>query len=48
MHYLRRAGSSLLNEVGLNGGRIEKCLAQEEERPSRSAHDKAEYTEQLG
>jgi integrase len=46
VHDLRRTGSTLLNEVGFNGDWIEKCLAHEEGRTSRSIYNKAEYAEQ--
>ena len=46
VHDLRRTGSTLLNEVGFNGDWIEKCLAHEEGRSSRSIYNKAEYAEQ--
>ena len=46
VHDLRRTGSTLLNEVGFNGDWIEKCLAHEEGRTSRSVYNKAEYAEQ--
>jgi integrase len=44
VHDLRRTASALLNEVGFNGGWIEKRLAHEEgSRSSRSVYNKAEY-----
>jgi integrase len=43
---LRRTGSTLLNEIGFNRDWIEKCLAHEEGRSSRSIYNKAEYAEQ--
>lgn len=46
VHDLRRTGSTLLNEVGFSGEWIEKCLAHEEGRSSRSIYNKAEYVEQ--
>ena len=46
VHDLRRTGSTLLNEVGFNGDWIEKCLAHEDGRSSRSIYNKAEYAEQ--
>jgi len=46
VHDLRRTGSTLLNEIGFNRGWIEKCLAHEEGRSSRSVYNKAEYGEQ--
>ena len=46
VHDLRRTGSTLLNEAGFNGEWIEKCLAHEEGRSSRSVCNKAEYAEQ--
>jgi integrase len=46
VHDLRRTGSTLLNEAGFNGEWIEKCLAHEEERSSRSVYNKAEFAEQ--
>lgn len=46
VHDLRRTGSTLLNEVGFNGDWIEKCLAHEDGRSSRSVYNKAEYSEQ--
>ena len=45
VHDLRRTGSTLLNEVGFNGDWIEKCLAHEDGRSSRSVYNKAEYAE---
>jgi integrase len=46
VHDLRRTGSTLLNEMGFNGDWIEKCLAHEDGRSSRSVYNKAEYAEQ--
>ena len=46
VHDLRRTGSTLLNEIGFNRDWIEKCLAHEEGRSSRSVYNKAEYAEQ--
>lgn len=46
VHDLRRTGSTLLNEVGFNGDWIEKALAHEDGRSSRSVYNKAEYAEQ--
>lgn len=46
VHDLRRTGSTLLNEVGFNSDWIEKCLAHEDGRSSRSVYNKAEYAEQ--
>jgi integrase len=46
VHDLRRTGSTLLNEAGFNGEWIEKCLAHEEGRSSRSVYNKAGYAEQ--
>jgi integrase len=46
VHDLRRTGSTLLNEIGFNRDWIEKCLAHEEGRSSRSIYNKAEYAEQ--
>lgn len=46
VHELRRTGSTLLNEIGFNRDRIEKCLAHEERRSLRSVYDNAEYAEQ--
>ena len=46
IHDLRRTGSTLLNEIGFNRDWIEKCLAHEEGRSSRSVYNKAEYAEQ--
>ena len=46
VHDLRRTGSTLLNEAGFNGDWIEKCLAHESGRSSRSVYNKAEYAEQ--
>jgi hypothetical protein len=46
VHDLRRTGSTLLNEAGFNRDWIEKCLAHEEGRSSRSIYNKAEYGEQ--
>jgi integrase len=45
VHDLRRTGSTLLNEAGFNRDWIEKCLAHEEGRSSRSIYNKAEYAE---
>ncbi len=46
VHDLRRTGSTLLNKVGFNRDRIEKCLAHEDGRSSCSIYNKAEYAEQ--
>ena len=46
VHDLRRTGSTLLNEMGFNGDWIEKCLAHEDGRSSRSVYNKAEYADQ--
>jgi integrase len=46
VHDLRRTGSKLLNEASFNRDWIEKCLAHEEGRSSRSVYNKAEYAEQ--
>lgn len=46
VHDLRRTGSTLLNEMGFNSDWIEKCLAHEDGRSSRSVYNKAEYAEQ--
>jgi integrase len=46
VHDLRRTGSTLLNEIGFNRDWIEKCLAHEDGRSSRSIYNKAEYAEQ--
>lgn len=46
VHDLRRTGSTLLNELGFNRDWIEKCLAREDGRSSRSIYNKAEYAEQ--
>ncbi|OEZ90865.1 prophage CP4-57 integrase [Janthinobacterium sp. HH106] len=46
VHDLRRVGSTLLNEIGFNRDWIEKCLAHEKGRSSRSIYNKAEYAEQ--
>ena len=46
VHDLRRTGSTLLNEIGFNRDWIEKCLAHEEGRSSRSVYNKAEYAVQ--
>lgn len=46
VHDLRRTGSTLLHELGFNRGWIEKCLAHEDGRSSRSIYNKAEYAEQ--
>ncbi len=46
VHDLRRTGSTLLNEAGFNGDWIEKCLAHESGRSSRSVYNKAEYSKQ--
>lgn len=43
VHDLRRTGSTLLNELGLNSDWIEKCLAHEDGRSSRGVYNKAEY-----
>jgi len=42
VHDLRRTGSTLLNEIGVNRDWIEKCLAHEDGRSSRSVYNKAE------
>jgi integrase len=41
VHDLRRTGSTLLNEIGFNRDWIEKCLAHEDGRSSRSIYNKA-------
>lgn len=46
VHDLRRTGSTLLNELGLNSDWIEKCLAHEDGRSSRGVYNKAEYETQ--
>ncbi len=46
VHDLRRTGSTLLNEAGVKCDWIEKCLAHEDGRSSRSIYNKAEYAEQ--
>lgn len=46
VHDLRRTGSTLLNEAGFNSDWIEKCLAHEDNRSSRSVYNKAEYERQ--
>lgn len=46
VHDLRRTGSTLLHEAGFRSEWIEKCLAHEEGRTSRSVYNKAEYAEQ--
>jgi len=46
VHDLHRTGSTLLNEIGFNRDWIEKCLAHEDGRSSRSIYNKAEYAEQ--
>jgi integrase len=46
VHDLRRTGSTLLNELGFNSDWIEKCLAHEEGRSSRSVYNRAEYEPQ--
>ena len=46
VHDLRSTGSTLLNEIGFNRDWIEKCLAREDGRCSRSIYNKAEYAEQ--
>ena len=46
VHDLRRTGSTLLNEIGFNRDWIEKSLAHEDGRSSRSVYNKAEYAEQ--
>ena len=46
VHDLRRTGSTLLNELGFNGDRIEKCLAHEDGRSSRGVYNEAEYEHQ--
>lgn len=40
--------STLLNGIGFNRNWIEKCLAHEDGRSSRSIYNKAEYAEQRG
>jgi len=46
VHDLRRTGTTLLNEMGLNSDWIEKCLAHEDERSSRGVYNRAEYEPQ--
>jgi hypothetical protein len=46
VHDLRRTGSTLSNVIGINRDWIEKCLAHEDGRSSRSIYNKAEYAEQ--
>ena len=46
VHDLRRTGSTILNELGFNSDRIEKCLAHKDGRSSRGVYNKAEYGEQ--
>ena len=46
VHDLRRAGSTLLNELGFNSDWIEKCLAHEDGRSSRGVYNKAGYEHQ--
>lgn len=46
VHDLHRTGSTLLHELGFNRDWIEKCLAHEDGRSSRSIYDKVEYAEQ--
>ncbi|MBB4015704.1 integrase [Chelatococcus caeni] len=46
VHDLRRTGSTLLNEAGFNSDWIEKCLAHEDNRSSRSVYNMAEYERQ--
>ena len=46
VHDLRRTGSTLLNELGVNSDWIEKCLAHEDGRSSRGVYNKAEYEHQ--
>lgn len=46
VHDLRRTGSTLLNEIGFYRDWIEKSLAHEDGRCSRSVYNKAEYAEQ--
>ncbi|MBN8807025.1 MAG: tyrosine-type recombinase/integrase [Sphingomonas sp.] len=46
VHDLRRTASTLLNELGFNGDWVEKCLAHEDRRSSRSIYNKAEYEHQ--
>ena len=46
VHDLRRTGSTLLNELGVNSDWIEKCLAHEDGRSSRVVYNKAEYEHQ--
>ena len=43
VHDLRRVGSTRLNEIGFNRDWIEKCLAHEDGRSTRSIYSKAEY-----
>ncbi|MQP74968.1 tyrosine-type recombinase/integrase [Stenotrophomonas sp. MYb238] len=45
VHDLRRTGSTLLSEAGFSSDWIEKCLAHESGRSSRSIYNKAEYAE---
>lgn len=47
VHDLRRTGSTLHNEAGFNGDRIEKSLAHSGDgRSSRAVYNKAEYAVQ--
>lgn len=46
VHDLGRTGSTLLNEIGFNRDWIEKCVAHEQGRSSRSIYHEAEYAEQ--
>lgn len=46
VHDLRRTGATLLNELGCNRDWLEKRLAHEEGRSTRSVYNKAEYEKQ--
>jgi hypothetical protein len=45
---LRRTGSTLLNELGFNSDRIEKCWAHEDGRSSRGATEGASFEPHCG
>ncbi|WP_434803245.1 tyrosine-type recombinase/integrase [Paracidovorax avenae] len=47
VHDLRRTGSTLLNEIGFNRDWIEKCLAHEDGRSSRSVYNRCDEAEAL-
>lgn len=46
VHDLRRTGSTILNELGINSDWIEKCLAYDDGRTSRGVYNNSECAEQ--